>query len=86
MLLRLRPRDPPGPPAGPRGPTRDCARTRLEARVALPAVEEDEDVIHTQFSLWDVTSGVPDDSREAARVGQKPACEIFGELSRTGLT
>ncbi|MGI0055619.1 MAG: hypothetical protein ACREBZ_07930 [Thermoplasmata archaeon] len=54
--------------------------------MALPAVEEDEDVIHTQFSLWDVTSGVPDDSREATRVGQKPACEIFGELSRTGLT
>ncbi len=60
------------PPAGPRGPVRprvphDSTRTRAEARVAFPDADQDEEdgVDSRRFSLLEITSGLPDDSREA---------------------
>jgi hypothetical protein len=59
------------PPAGPRGPVRprvshDGSRTRAEARVAFPETGQDEDGVDSRrFSLLEITSGLPDDSREA---------------------
>ncbi len=59
----------PRPPAGPRGPSvRDSSRTRAEARVVYRAVDEDAEEIVTpmrRFSILEITSGLPDDSREA---------------------
>jgi hypothetical protein len=59
-------------PAGPRGPIRprtphDGTLTRAEARVALPEVDREEldGVDSRRFSLLEITSGLPDDSREA---------------------
>jgi hypothetical protein len=69
---------PPKGPAPPKSapiaaPTRDPARrprdgsrTRIEARIAFPSVEE-EDELPTptrRFTVMEVTSGLPDDSRE----------------------
>jgi len=56
------------PPAGPRGPVRpnvprDGSRTRAEARVAFQG--GDDGVDSRPFSLLEITSGLPDDSREA---------------------
>ncbi len=60
---------PPRPPTGPRGPNvRDSSRTRAEARVVYRDAEEDAEEIATptrRFSLLEITSGLPDDSREA---------------------
>jgi hypothetical protein len=62
----------PSPPVGPRPPVRprtprDGSRTRAEARLAFPEAEEEEDdpADSRRFSLWEITSGLPDDSREA---------------------
>jgi len=62
----------PRPPAGPRPPTtrrplQYSTRTRAEARVALQEADlEGEDApVSRGFSLFDITSGLPDDSREA---------------------
>jgi hypothetical protein len=61
----------PEPPAGPRPPIRpriprDGSRTHAEARVAFPEAEQDDlTVVHGRFSLLEITSGLPDDSREA---------------------
>ena len=73
------PKGPAAPKPAPTGPapiavpTRDTARrphdesrTRVEARVAFPSVEE-EDEIPTptrRFTIRETTSGLPDDSRE----------------------
>ena len=65
---------PPGPAPAPiavstRDPARrphDGVRTRVEARVAFPAVEETDEIWTParRFALWETTSGLPDDSRE----------------------
>ena len=52
-----------------RDPTRrphDGSRTRVEARVAFPSVEDAEEIPTPtrRFTLAEVTSGLPDDSRE----------------------
>ncbi|MCI4356061.1 MAG: hypothetical protein L3K18_02805 [Thermoplasmata archaeon] len=51
----------------PRGPPRDGSRTRAEARTAYreDSDEDPERQFHPRFNLWDTTSGLPDDSREA---------------------
>jgi hypothetical protein len=62
------PRPPVGPrPPIPRGLPHDSTRTRLEARVALPGAdpEEEDGPVSRRFTLRDITSGLPDDSREA---------------------
>jgi hypothetical protein len=46
----------------------DYSRTRFESRVAFGGPDEDAEEIATptrQFSLLEITSGLPDDSREA---------------------
>jgi hypothetical protein len=49
----------------PRTP-HDGTRTHAEARVALPNAEQEEDGVRSRgFSLQEITSGLPDDSREA---------------------
>jgi len=63
----------PSPPAGPRPPAgshvpRDGSRTCAEARVVYrdPTEDADEIAIPTRrFSVFEVTSGLPDDSLEA---------------------
>ena len=66
-------------PAHPRGPAPrsyprpgfgDYSRTRFESRVAFGGPDEGEDAEEVatptwQFSLLEITSGLPDDSREA---------------------
>ncbi|MGP8016164.1 MAG: hypothetical protein ACLPQ4_00735 [Thermoplasmata archaeon] len=66
-------------PARPHGPTArsyprprfgDYSRTRFESRVAFGGPDEDEDTEEVatptrRFSLLEITSGLPDDSREA---------------------
>jgi hypothetical protein len=70
---------PPRPPVrvAPRGTAedpdpvrrvRDGSRTHLESRIAFPGSDEEGDEIATstrQFRLLEITSGLPDDSREA---------------------
>jgi hypothetical protein len=64
------------PPVGGRDPARqfpsprfgDYSRTRFRSRVAFGGPDEDAHEISTptrQFSLLEITSGLPDDSREA---------------------
>jgi hypothetical protein len=56
------------PPRVSSSPLRDSSRTRAEARVVYREADEDAEEIATptrQFSLLDITSGLPDDSREA---------------------
>ncbi len=63
----------PEPPSGPKPPNRrqtprDGSRTRAEARLALPGVDDDPDEVEVgdrRFSLLEITRGLPDDSREA---------------------
>ena len=60
------------PPVGPRPPMlprtpRDGSRPRAEVRLAFPGAGEDPDEVEIgarRFSLLEVTSGLPDDSRE----------------------
>ena len=73
------PKGPAAPKPAPTGPapiavpTRDTARrphdgsrTRVEARVAFPTVEEEDEIpISTRrFTMNEITAGLPDDSRE----------------------
>ncbi|MGC2789301.1 MAG: hypothetical protein WA547_04510 [Thermoplasmata archaeon] len=58
----------------PRPRVGDYSRTRLESRVLFREQEEDADEIATEtrrFSLLDITSGLPDDSREADERAQE---------------
>ena len=45
----------------------DGAKTCLEARIAIPSVEDAEEIPtpRRRFTVWETTSGLPDDSREA---------------------
>jgi len=60
----------PKPPVSPARPPRphDGSKTRAEARVAFPDADpNDEDApVSRRFTLLDITSGLPDDSRETA--------------------
>jgi hypothetical protein len=74
---------PPRPPTGVALPSpvvasdpvrraRDGSRTHFESRIALPGPDEDEEDVATptrRFSLLEITSGLPDDSREAEERG-----------------
>jgi hypothetical protein len=86
----------PAPPAGPRPPTpgpraageprgtpRDSSRTRAEARAAYRDGDEDSEdsANYHRFSVWDVTSGLPDDSREAdERAAARRLCDLRGRV------
>jgi hypothetical protein len=67
------PQSSPGRPEGPRTPVRpprphDGSRTRAEARLVFPGADDDPDEVAVgdrRFSLLEITSGLPDDSRDA---------------------
>jgi hypothetical protein len=62
-----RPEPPPRPPIPVRKP-HDGSRTRAEARLAFPGADDDPDEVPVgdrRFSLLEITSDLPDDSREA---------------------
>ena len=87
---------PPGPTPAPdpiavptRDPTRrphDGSRTRVEARVVYPRLCEEPDEIATpgrRFSLFEVTSGLTDDSREAdEREEERTLRDLRGRVKR----
>ena len=89
---------PPGPTPGPVSiahvmPTRDPARrahdgsrTRVEARVVYPGPCEEPDEIATpgrRFSLLEITSGLPDDWREAdEREAERRLRDLRGRVKR----
>ncbi len=69
-VLAARPRDglqkDPSGSSHPR-PSGPWTRTRAEARLALPGADDDHDEVEVgerRFSLLEVTSGLPDDSRD----------------------
>ena len=78
---------PPRPPAGPRGPNvRDSSRTRAEARVVYREADDDAEEIATptqRFSLLEITSGLPADSREAEeREAERRLHELRGRVKK----
>jgi hypothetical protein len=57
-------------PSGPRDPPRDYSRSRFESRLAFPGADDGEGTEELwtptrRFTLLEITSGLPDDSREA---------------------
>ena len=87
--------EPPTPVAPPRPvlsvpslvsvqPIRDSSRTRAEARVVYREGDEDAEEIATptrRFSLMEITSGLPDDSREAEeRETARRLCDLRGRV------
>lgn len=88
------PRGPPGPVRPPvlsRDPSprpRDGSRTHLEARIAFPGGEEQEELdpptATRRFSLLEITSGLPDDSREAEeREEERRVRDLRGRVKAT---
>jgi hypothetical protein len=68
---------------GPRGPPRNGSRTRAEARTAYREAGEDGEgvPIHSRFTVWDTTSGLPDDSREAdERAAERRLRDLRGRV------
>ena len=77
----------PRPPTGPRGPNvRDSSRTCAEARVVYRETDGDTEEIATptrRFSVLDITSGLPDDSREAEeREAERRLRDLRGRVKR----
>jgi hypothetical protein len=79
----------PGRPEPPRPPIRvpkprDGSRTRAEARLAFPGADDDLDeaaVGDHRFSVLEITSGLPDDSREAdERVQEQMLRDLRGRV------
>jgi hypothetical protein len=68
----------------PRVPPRERSRTREGARTAYRerADEEGEEVpVHSRFTVWDPTSGLPDESREAEeRAGGRRLRDLRGRV------
>ena len=63
----------------------DGARTCTEARIALPSLEEPEEIpTHTrQFTITEITSGLPDDSREEdEQQDERRLRELRGRVKR----
>ena len=93
MSVPPAPTQSPTAPRGTRPPmgspsVRDGRRLRAEARLALPWTDEDaskETEFGTpsrSFSVWDVTSGLPDDSREAdERAAARELRDLRGRVS-----
>ena len=71
-----------------RGPVRrphDGSRTRAEARVALPTLEEQEEfpTPTRRFTVWETTGGLPDDSREQdERAEERRLRDLRGRVKR----
>jgi hypothetical protein len=84
-----RPAPGPGPIAVPtREPTRrphDGSRTRVEARVAFPSLEEEVEIPTStrRFSVMEITSGLPDDSlEEDERQEERRIRDLRGRVKR----
>ena len=63
----------------------DGSRTRAEARIAIPSLEEPEEIPTStrRFSLLETTSGLPDDSREAdEREAERRLRDLRGRVKR----
>ena len=79
----LRPRGP-APRSVPRPRFGDYSRTRFESRVAFGGPDEDAGEVATptrQFSLIEITSGLPDDSREAdERAAERRLSDLRGRV------
>lgn len=77
---------PPRPPSGPRGPPRDYSRTHFESRIALPTLGDEPEEFRTAgrtFSLWETTSGLPDDTREEdERAAQRQIRDLRARVKR----
>jgi hypothetical protein len=74
---------PPREPALPlRRTLRDGSRTRAEARVALPDLDDDADGFDgRRFGVLDITAGLPDDSREAdERAAERHLRDLRGRV------
>ena len=81
------PNAPPTPPAGSRPPQprqvpRDGSRTRLEARAAFSNENLDGSATFPgRFTIEDITSGLPDDSREAdERAAARSLADLRGRV------
>ena len=78
-----RPRGP-APRSIPRPRFGDYSRTRFESRVAFGGPDEHAEEVATptrQFSLLEITSGLPDDSREAdERAAERGLRELRGRV------
>jgi len=90
--------DPPTRPHGPslgvgtppacRAPTRDYSRTRAESRIAIRDTADEladpwEALQGGRFSLLDITSGLPDDSRDAdEQVAARHLADLRGRVKR----
>ncbi|MGA3023025.1 MAG: hypothetical protein ABSE66_09570 [Thermoplasmata archaeon] len=85
----LRPRGP-APRSVPRPRFGDYSRTRFESRVAFGGPDEDAGEVATptrQFSLIEITSGLPDDSREAdERAAERRLRELRGRVKAARAT
>ena len=92
---------PPRPPAGVALPSlvvdsdpvrraRDGSRTHFESRIAFPGTDEDAEEIATptrRFSLLEITSGLPDDSREAdERAAERRLRDLRGRVKAARAT
>ena len=63
----------------------DGSRTCLEARIAIPSVEGEEEIptLTRRFTVWEATSGLPDDSREAdERREERRVSELRARVER----
>jgi hypothetical protein len=86
----------PAPPEGPkppeprpraarqaRWPPRDGSRTRAEARTVYCVIDEEEEEvpIRSRFTVWDTTSDLSDDSREAdERAAERRLRDLRGRV------
>jgi hypothetical protein len=82
-------RAPAGRSEPPRSPIRvprphDGSRTRAEARLAFPVADDDPDEVEVgnrRFSLLEITSGLPDDSREEdERLAERQLQDLRGRV------
>ena len=64
----------------------DGSRTRLEARIAIPSVEDAEEIPTPtrRFTAWETTSGLPEDSREAdEKEAERQLRDLRGRVKAT---
>jgi hypothetical protein len=74
---------PPVPTTPPRRVVRDYSRTRAESRIAFRDADapETDGVEGSRFSLLEITSGLPDDSREAdERAAERALRDLRGRV------
>ena len=75
-----------GTPPACRPPTRDYSRTRAESRIAIRDTADEladpwEAIQGGRFSLLDITSGLPDDSRDSdERAGARHLADLRGRV------